>query len=130
MAMATTATDLARSSLELVKAGQREQWVDLFDEDAVIEDPVGPSPLDPEGKGHRGRAAIAAFYDNGIAGIQSFDYEITRTCRCGDEVAVMVTFHITGPDGQAMDFDAFNIYQQAPNGKLAALRSFHHGAED
>lgn len=128
--MTTTATDLARTSLELVKAGRRDEWIDLFDDDAFIEDPVGPSPLDPEGRGHRGRAAIAQFYDLGIGGIKNFDYEITRTCRCGDEVAVMVTFRITAQNDELLEFDAFNIYQRAANGKLAALRSFHHGAED
>lgn len=124
-----TAVDLARSSLNAVKNGQRERWLDLFDDDSVIEDPVGPSPLDPEGKGHRGRAAIAAFYDAAIAGLQGFDFEIERTCLCGDEAAVLVRFHITTPDGQSTDFGAINVYRRSPEGRLAALRSFHHGAE-
>jgi ketosteroid isomerase-like protein len=128
--MAQTATDLARASLEAVKAGQREQWLDLFDEHSVVEDPVGPSPADPEGKGYHGRDAIAAFYDSGIGDLKTFDYEITRVCRCGDEAAVLVSFKITTPDDQLLEFDAMNIYIRGSNGKLAALRSFHHGATD
>lgn len=128
--MARTATDLARASLEAVKAGKREEWLDLFDEHSLVEDPVGSSPADPEGKGYRGRDEIAGFYDSGIGDIKDFNYEITRVCRCGNEAAVLVTFHITLPDGQVMEFDAMNIYVQGANGKLAALRSFHHGATD
>jgi steroid Delta-isomerase len=124
-----TAADLARSSLQLVKDGRRDDWLALWDDDAVIEDPVGPSAMDPEGKGHRGAAAIARFYDMGIAGIERFDYRIERMCMCGDEAAVIVNFDITPSSGERMTFDAFNIYVRAPGGKLAALRSFHHGTE-
>ena len=127
--MTTTATDLARASLEAVKAGRRDEWLALFDDNSIVEDPVGPSARDPEGKGHRGRAAIARFYDTAIAGIQAFDYDIKRTCLCGDESAVLVTFHITDADGEARVTSAMNIYRRAPDGKLAALRSFHHGSE-
>jgi hypothetical protein len=123
------AAELAVASLEAVKAGNRDEWLDLFDDESVIEDPVGPSQLDPEGKGHRGRAAIARFYDVGIAGAETFDYEITRSCLCGEEVAVLVTFRITVAGHGPVEFDAMNIYERAPNGKIRALRSFHHGAE-
>jgi SnoaL-like domain len=41
-------------------AHDREAWVGLFATDGVIEDPVGSRP-------HRGRAAIARFYDTFIA---------------------------------------------------------------
>lgn len=125
----STAADLARASLALVKAGRRDDWVALWSDDAVIEDPVGPSALDPEGKGHRGPAAIGAFYDMGIAGIERFDYTIERMCMCGHEAAVLVKFDITPAGGERMEFEAMNIYVKAPDGKLAALRSFHHGSE-
>jgi ketosteroid isomerase-like protein len=126
--MTTTARDLAKASLEAVKAGKRDEWLALFDDDSIVEDPVGPSALDPAGQGHKGREAIARFYDTAIAGLKTFDYEIERTCLCGDEVAVLVSFRITTADGQAMVTDAMNVYRKAPNGKLAALRSFHHGS--
>ena len=55
-------------SQRYVANGEREKWLDLFADDGVIQDPVGASPLDPTGKGHRGKAAIAAFWDNGSPG--------------------------------------------------------------
>ena len=39
----------------------------MFADDAIVEDPIGPSHFDPEGKGHRGKEAIAKFYDMAIA---------------------------------------------------------------
>ena len=45
-------------------ARDKAAWVGLFEEDAVVEDPVGGFPAwDPTGEGQRGRAAIAKFYD-------------------------------------------------------------------
>jgi hypothetical protein len=46
----------------------KQAWVDNFADDALIEDPIGRSPLDPEGKGaSRGKDAISRFWDNQIA---------------------------------------------------------------
>ena len=33
-----------------VAGGRKDEWLALFAPDAVVEDPVGPSMLDPEGK--------------------------------------------------------------------------------
>ena len=49
-----TARELAEASMAAVEAGDREGWLALFDDDAVVEDPIGPSDFDPEGNGHRG----------------------------------------------------------------------------
>ena len=54
------ARDASLRSMQAVEAGDRSAWLALFAEDAVVEDPIGPSPFDPEGDGHRGREAIAA----------------------------------------------------------------------
>ncbi len=39
----------------------------VFADDAIVEDPIGPSVFASEGVGHRGRGAIAAFWDKAIA---------------------------------------------------------------
>ena len=54
-------------SREYVRNHDREGWLGLFAEDAIIEDPIGVSVIDPAGKGHRGTAAREAFWDNFIA---------------------------------------------------------------
>ena len=52
---------LSQRSYDLVSRKQKEEWLTLWAEDAVVEDPVGPSFFDPEGQGHRGTEAIARF---------------------------------------------------------------------
>lgn len=64
----------------------KEEWLSLFADDAVIEDPVGPSPLDPEGKGHRGKEALSAFWDLFIAPVQ-LAFDIRSSYAGGREVA-------------------------------------------
>jgi hypothetical protein len=46
-------------------------WLALFAADAVVQDPVGQSPLDPVGEGHRGHDAIGRFWDTVIAPVKS-----------------------------------------------------------
>ena len=56
-----------RLSISNTMAGNKDAWLALFAEDAVIHDPVGPSMHDPEGKGFQGAERIAEFWDTMIA---------------------------------------------------------------
>ena len=78
-----TARDLARRSQAAVRAKDRDGWLSLFAPDAVVQDPIGPSPFDPDGAGHRGPAAIAAFYDTVIAPNDLITFEIESSYLCG-----------------------------------------------
>jgi steroid Delta-isomerase len=55
------------NSIKHAMAKDKDAWLALYRDDAVLRDPVGVSPLDPTGKGHHGKAAIAKFYDMIIA---------------------------------------------------------------
>ena len=75
-----------KRSREAAVARDKEAWLALFADDAIVEDPIGPSHFDPEGKGHRGKAAIARFFDMAIAPSElSFNFE--KTYQCGNEEA-------------------------------------------
>lgn len=100
----------------------------LFEDDAVVEDPVGPSSLDPAGRGRRGRDEIARFYDQVISTMKSFDYQIERCYLGGDEAAMAVTFTIGMAEGETLVMDLINIYKRSPAGRLASLRSFWDGS--
>lgn len=119
-----TAKDLAQASLKLVREGDRDGWLALFAEDGVVQDPVGVSPLDPTGQGHRGKAAITKFYDTVISKNSSVKGEITEAILCGDECACTVAFQMSGPDGKPRVLRAINVYKATKDGKLASLRSF------
>ena len=120
----TALKDIPFTSLSAVKAGDREGWLALFSDDAVVEDPVGPYVWDPEGTGQRGKAAIAAFYDMFSAFQSAFDFEIHHLEARGSEVAVFVSMHITLKDGTRATTKAINIYRVGADGRVESLRSF------
>lgn len=110
-------------SQRYVANGEREKWLELFADDGVIQDPVGPSPLDPTGKGHRGKAAIAAFWDNVISkGQVSFDYP--KSYAAGDECAFAGTVINTFAGGKQFRADGVFVYRVNQAGKLVSLRAY------
>jgi steroid Delta-isomerase len=119
------ARELARRSQAAVAAKDRSAWLALFADDAVVQDPIGPSPLDPSGAGHRGPAAIAAFYDAVIATAERITFEIEHSYLCGNEVADVGVIRTVLPGGrQAAVVRGVYTYRSNGDGKLAALRAF------
>jgi len=119
------ARELGRRSRAAVEAKDRDGWLDLFAVDAVVQDPIGPSPFDPEGTGHRGRDAIAAFYDSVIASSERITFEIEQSYLCGDEVADVGVIRTTLAGGQHVAVvRGVYTYRADGAGKLAALRAF------
>jgi steroid delta-isomerase len=122
---ALTARELGIRSRAAVHAKDRNGWLDLFADDAVVQDPIGPSPFDPEAKGHRGKEAIAAFYDSVIAPAEAISFEIEESYLCGSEVADVGIIRTTlaGGTHQAIVHGVYT-YRSNGAGKLAALRAF------
>ncbi|HSR87138.1 MAG TPA: nuclear transport factor 2 family protein [Streptosporangiaceae bacterium] len=120
-----TARDLARRSQAAVKAKDRAGWLSLFAPGAIVQDPIGPSPLDPAGAGHRGPDAIAAFYDTVIAPNDSITFEIEDSFLCGDEVADVGVIRTVLPGGKHVAV-VHGVYTYRSNGagQLLALRAF------
>ena len=119
-----TARELADASMAAVEAGDRRAWLALFADDAVVEDPIGPSAFDPEGTGHRGAAAIAAFYDNVIGVNESIRFTVRQSLLCGEEVANVGVIRITLAGGLAVEVDGVYTYRRSPEGRIAALRAY------
>ncbi|MFQ5417268.1 MAG: nuclear transport factor 2 family protein [Myxococcota bacterium] len=101
----------------------KQQWVDLFSDDAIIEDPIGESPLDPEGKGHRGKEAIAAFWDMTIAMVE-IDFELIASYACGREVANVGRIVTKTPDGGSAVCEGVFTYKVNEDGKILSLRAY------
>jgi steroid Delta-isomerase len=120
-----TARDLARRSQAAVKVKDRAGWLSLFAADAVVQDPIGPSPFDPGGKGHRGREAIAAFFDTVIAPNDLITFEIENSYLCGNEVADVGVIRTVLPGGRHVAV-VHGVYTYRCNdaGQLVALRAF------
>jgi len=118
------AREAAAQSMKRTEAGDRDGWLALFAAEAVVEDPVGPSMFDPEGKGHRGIEAITAFYDNVISTSEKIEFSIRDSYECGSEVANVGQIRITLPGGQVGTVPIVNVYKVNEAGKLLSLRSF------
>jgi steroid delta-isomerase len=120
-----TARELGIRSRAAVHARDRDGWLDLFADDALVQDPIGPSPFDPEGKGHYGKEAIAAFYDNVIAPSEAIDFEITQSYLAGEEVADVgiIRTTIAGGTHQAVVHVVMTYRSNGAN-KIAALRAY------
>ncbi len=112
-----------RRSREAVAARDKQAWLDNFAPDGVVEDPVGPSMFDPEGKGHHGIEAISAFWDLSIANTESIDFQFDEEIICGNEVAYIgkIVTHIAGHISEAR---GVFTYRADENGKMSALRAF------
>lgn len=114
----------ARESMTAVAEGRKEDWLALFAPDALVEDPVGPSALDPSGKGHRGIAAIAAFWDKNFGAISRFHFLVKDSFANGPCCANVATITMwLGDGGATMKVDMVGVYTVDEEGKIASLRA-------
>ena len=120
---ARAASQASQASMAAVEAGDRDGWLALFADDAVVEDPIGPSPLDPEGVGRHGKEAIARFWDEVIS-IGPVRFTIRESYACGDECANVGRITTSLPDGSRSVVDGVFTYRVATDGRIAALRAF------
>ncbi len=101
----------------------KQEWLALFADDAIVEDPVGRSPLDPNGRGHRGKAEIGAFWDRTIASVR-VKFDLVDSFACGDEVANVASITTTTADGSTFITRGVFLYRVDALGKIASLRAF------
>src|SRR5580700_144366 len=103
---AVTIRELIRRSRKAVLDHDREGWLALWAPDAVIQDPVGPSPFDPDGNGHHGPEGIAAFYDKVIGPNERITFEISDSYDCGNDVADVGLIRTVHPGGTHSDWNS------------------------
>jgi ketosteroid isomerase-like protein len=106
-----------------VEAGDRDGWLALFTDDAVVEDPIGPSPLNPEGGGRRGKEAIAGFWDEVIS-MGRVRFTLRESYACGAECANVGRITTTLPDGNRSIVEGVYTYRVDDAGRIEALRAF------
>jgi ketosteroid isomerase-like protein len=111
-----------RLSREAAMAHDKDAWLALFTDDAIVEDPIGPSHFDPDSKGHRGKEAIARFYDMAIAPSE-LEFHFDKTYVCGDEEANVGHIVITARGFRVIAEGVFT-YRVDDDGKIAALRAY------
>jgi steroid delta-isomerase len=114
-------------SREYVHSKNRDAWLGLYAENAIIEDPIGVSIVDPAGNGHRGAEARAAFWDNFIAPV-NIDVNILDSFAAGNEVAnnAIITTIIDAGNGKLLQQKVHGVFVYRVNdeGKLLSLRGY------
>ena len=118
----TKAQELSFLSRNYAVAKDKKNWLALFDKDAIVQDPIGKSPLDPEGNGHQGVAAIEKFYDTVIAN-GDIEFNILESIPCADECANYA--QIVNLVGEVrIETKMIVIYRINADNKIQSLRAF------
>ena len=118
----TKAQELSFLSRDYAVAKDKENWLALFDKDALVQDPIGKSPLDPEGNGHQGIAAIEKFYDTVIAN-GNIEFTIVESIPCANECANYAQIVNLVGDIK-IETKMIVIYRINSNNKIESLRAF------
>ena len=118
----TKAQELSFLSRDYAVAKDKQSWLALFDQDALVQDPIGKSPLDPEGNGHQGIAAIEKFYDTVIAN-GDIEFTIIESIPCADECANYAQIVNLVGDIK-IETKMIVIYRINSNNKIESLRAF------
>ncbi|GAA0956686.1 nuclear transport factor 2 family protein [Actinocorallia libanotica] len=121
--MPSPALAVAAAAMNAVGAGDRAQWLACFAPDAVVHDPVGGSPLDPEGKGLHGRPALELFWDMAVAP-HKVAFEIGAMHPAGDEVAVVASVTTRLNTGIEVRYDGVFTYRVNQAGLISSLKAY------
>ena len=119
----TPAIAAHKASIANSMAGNKAQWLEVFADDAVVQDPVGPSPFDPEGNGFKGKQRIAEFWDLMI-GPSNLSIVAHKRIACGDNIAA-VNMTVTNDMGEMKSVvEMVVIYEVNAAGKLISLKAY------
>lgn len=113
-------------SRQCVHDHDKAGWLGLFAEDGIIEDPIGVSPLDLKGEGHKTQAEREAFWDTNIA---NSDIQITihDSYAAANEVANHLTLDVAitlGDRKFRQQTRGIFTYRVDERGKIKALRGY------
>ncbi len=118
----TKAQELGFLSRDYAVAKDKRNWLDLFAEDAIVQDPIGKSPLDPVGDGHKGKEAIEKFYDTVIEN-GNIEFNILESIPCADECANFAQI-INVVGDVKIETKMIVIYRVNSDDKIVSLRAF------
>ena len=118
------ARTVSQRSYDAVGRKAKDEWLALFADDAILEDPAGPSYFDAEGKGHRGQDGISAFWDTVIAPVKSFRFTVKDSFANGPYCANVATFTTEMADGALVDTDLVATYHLDQNGLIDSMRAY------
>jgi steroid Delta-isomerase len=114
----------SQRSYSAVAKGDLDEWLTVYAEDAVLEDPVGPSMFDPEGKGHHGHEGISAFWKLAIEPIETFEFTINDSFANGNTCANIGRIKTSFADGSHTTTDLIMVYVVHDDGRVASMKAY------
>jgi hypothetical protein len=123
MTVDTPAIAAHKKSIAYAMAHEKEKWLSLFDPDAVVHDPVGPSPHDPQGKGFRGITEISRFWDMMIGPLDLIAIPHKRIA-CGANAAAVIMSAANNVNGMKAFIEMVAVYTVNDAGKLISLNVY------
>lgn len=115
---------VSQEAMQAVMNKDREAWIAAFSEDALLRDPVGGSPLDPEGRGLRGHEAMRRFWDAVVAPAHSVRFRVHQEFPSGDAVAKVATVEINYANAPTIEYDGVFVYEADRHGRIATLSGY------
>jgi ketosteroid isomerase-like protein len=116
----TPAIAAHKKSIAFAMARDKESWLALFDPDAIVHDPVGKSPHDPEGQGFHGLERIGQFWDIMIAPLDMIAIPHKRIASGPNTVAVIMSA-ANNLNGLKAYVEMVAVYTVNEAGKLISL---------
>jgi steroid delta-isomerase len=113
-------------SYSAVAKGDLAEWLTVYAEDCVLEDPVGRSMFDPGGEGHHGHAGLSAFWNQAIATIARFEFEINESFAnpesntCANIGRIRTSF----PDGSHTTTELIMVYVVNDAGLVTSMKAY------
>ncbi|AVZ41376.1 MULTISPECIES: SgcJ/EcaC family oxidoreductase [unclassified Dietzia] len=106
----------ADSYIAALVAGDLEAVLDLYAENATVEDPVG------NGTVHEGKAAIREFYSSVVA--LKIEGEVLEARVCGDDL--LFNFEITThfDENSSATINVWDLMTHDEQGKVASMRAY------
>lgn len=118
------AKSVSDRAMRAVMAKNRAAWLDCFAEDALLRDPVGGSPLDPHGKGFRGHAALAQFWDSLVEPAQDVRFVVREEYSSSQATAKVASVTVTLPGGEALSYDGVFVYEVDESERITSLSGY------
>ena len=99
------------------RTDDRARVLQLFAEDATLEDPVG-TPA------HVGREAIGAFWDRVHAMPMKMKPEVERIVACGGEGVLVFRMDAVAPNGMGMSVSIVDLFQFNEAGEISSFKAY------
>lgn len=112
------------TSINCAQSGEKENWLALFAEDAILHDPVGPSPHDPTGEGFRGKARLEAFWDTMIGPSDTQIVSHQQISSGSNDCACIATATNTLSEDLCITIEMVVSYRVNDAGLITSLRAF------